>query len=450
MMKKSVFALGVLLTVVYGLWTIPAEANNISVTNVSLQNQSAANGTVEVKFDLTWNNSYSGTDANSASFYDRAWIFVKYSVGGAPDATVGWKHATLTSGGTVTPTADGKGAIANIGIDQTVKWYYGGDGVARNATVRVRVCAIEVVYIPTGQFIYNAANIGGSGYNNYYGAEGSGKQTTVSATTQVPSGASTGWPNGYSAFYIAKYEVSQGQYVDFLNMVTQAHATTRAYTSAANGNTISYTSGNDYGSRYATTTPNRGCNFLSWDDVTGYDTTNTAPGYAAWCGMRPMTEMEFEKAARGGGTTAYTYPWGSSTPSTETYTVDSGTHTKYYANYNNAGGAKPINVGHYLSGDVTRTDAETGASPYGVTDMAGNLWEHLINCASTTTPANGDGDGTTTAPSSWPSASSGKGRRGGGWDKTSDYLRVSNRYYAGWTYAARYYFVGFRPARTAE
>ena len=422
-----------------------AEANNISVTNVSLQNQSVANSTVEVKFDLTWENTFSGTDANSASFYDRAWVFVKYSVGGAPAETVGWKHATLTSGGTVTPEAsDGKGAIVNIGTNQTVKWYYGTDGVAGSATVRVRVCAIEVVYIPTGNFIYNAGNVGGSGYNNF----GGGTQVTVDATTDVPTGASTGWPNGYSAFYIAKYEVSQGQYVDFLNMITQAHATIRAYTSAANGNTISYASGSAYGSRYATTTPNRGCNFLSWDDVTGYDATNIAPGYAAWCAMRPMTEMEFEKAARGGGTTAYTYPWGNSTPSTETYTVDSGTHTKYYANYNNAGGAKPINVGHYLSGDVTRTDEQTGASSYGVTDMGGNLWEHLINCASTTTPANGDG--TTAVPASWPTASSGKGIRGGSWYNTSGNLRVSDRNHAGWTNTARNRNIGFRPARTAE
>jgi formylglycine-generating enzyme required for sulfatase activity len=443
-MIKRLFSICISGFAFLSLFTLTAEANNISVTNVSLQNQSAANATVEVKFDVTWDNTYSGTDANSASFYDRAWIFVKYSVGGAPSATVGWKHATLTSGGTITPTSDGKGAIVNIGTNQTVKWYYGTDGVAGNATVRVRVCAIEVVYIPTGQFIYNAGGAGGSTYNNY----GGGSQSTVSATTNVPTGASTGWPNGYSAFWIAKYEVSQGQYVDFLNMITQAHATIRAYTSAANGNTISYTSGNDYGSRYATTTPNRACNFLSWDDVTGYDTTNTAPGYAAWCAMRPMTEMEFEKAARGGGTTAYTYPWGNSTPSTETYTVDSGTHTKYYANYNNASGAKPINVGHYLSGDVVRTDAETGASPYGVTDMGGNNWEHLINCAATTTPANGDG--TTTTPASWPAASSGKGIRGGSWSNSSAVLRVSDRAYGGWTDTGRYYAVGFRPARTAE
>lgn len=413
-----------------------AEANNIAVSNVSLQNQSVANATVEVKFDLTWDNTFSGTDANSASFYDRAWIFVKYSVGGAPSATVGWKHATLTSGGTVTPEAsDGKGAIVNIGTNQTVKWYYGNDSVAGSATVRVRVCAIEVVYIPAGQFIYNAGGVGGSTYNNY----GGGSQVTVSATTNVPTGASTGWPNGYSAFYIAKYEVSQGQYSDFLNMLPDATASGLYSATTTYGYTITYTAGSAYGSRYAASSGDRGNNFMSWTDATTY---------ASWCGMRPMTEMEFEKAARSGGTTAYTYPWGNATPTTTTYTVDSGTHTKYYANYNNAGGAKPINVGWYLSGDVVRTNEQTGASPYGVTDMGGNDWEHLINCADTTTPANGDG--TTTVPASWPAASSGKGIRGGDWADTSAYLRVSDRYNAGWASTDRNSSVGFRPARTAE
>jgi len=429
---------GIIALCVFLFWQPKAWANNIAVSNVSLQNQSVANATVEVKFDLTWDNTYSGTDANFASFYDRAWVFVKYSVG-APSATVGWKHATLTSGGTVTPTSDGKGAIVNIGTNKTVKWYYGNDGVAGNATVRVRVCAIEVVYIPTGNFIYNAANIGGSGNNNYYGSEGIGKQTTVSATTQVPTGASTGWPNGYSAFYIAKYEASQSQYSDFLNMLPDATASGLYSATTSNGYTITYISGNSYGSRYAASSTNRGNNFMNWTEATTY---------ANWCGMRPMTEMEFEKAARGGGATAYTYPWGNATPTTTTYTVDSGTHTKYYANYNNAAGAKPINVGHYLSGDVARTDAETGASPYGVTDMGGNLWEHLINCASTTTPANGDG--TTTTPASWPAASSGKGLRGGSWAHASGSLRVSDRSFAGWTSTVRFSLMGFRPARTAE
>lgn len=105
-------------------------------------------------------------------------------------------------------------------------------------------------------------------------------------------------------------------------------------------------------------------------------------------------------------------------------------------------------MGHYLSGDVVRTDAETGASPYGVTDMGGNNWEHLINCAATTTPANGDG--TTTTPASWPAASSGKGLRGGCWADSSGSLRVSYRLNAGWPGTGRGGEIGFRPARTAE
>lgn len=418
-------------------------ANNVAVSNVTLENVNLGNASVDIKFTLTQNNTYSGTDANGASFYDRLWIFVKYTAG-TPSENTGWSHATLASGGTVTPASDGKGGICQVGANQTVKWSYGADGVSGVSTVRVKVCAIEVAYIPQGQFIYNGGGIGGSTYNNY----GGGSQATITSAANVPTGASTGWPNGYSAFYIAKYEVSHGQYADFLNMLPQSTATTRFSGQSAYEHTITYASGNSYGSRYASSTPNRACNYLSWDDVLAY---------ASWCGMRPMTEMEFEKAARGGGTTAYTYPWGNTDPSTgnSVYTPSSNTSPydawKYYANFydssNNVTGQDgPTDVGLYLSGDMGRTDEQTGASPYGVTDLAGSLWEHLINCAQTITPANGNG--TVTPPASWPGAASGKGLRGGSWNYESTYLRVSDRYFAGWTDTDRFNTVGFRPART--
>ena len=442
-MKKLILIL--FWTMTCGLWTTPAYANNISVSNTVLQNQDVANSTVEISFDLTWQNPFSGTDANSAAFYDRAWIFVKYWVVDIDSETTGWHHATLTSGGTVTPASDGKGAIVNIGTAQTVKWYYGMDGVTASSNVRVRVSAIEMVYIPEGAFVYNAGNIGGSTYNNY----GAGSQTAVSSAADLPTGAAAGWPNGYSAFYIAKYEASQGQYADFLNMLSAANAVNRfgAYTDWEH--TITYTAANDYGSRYAASATNRASAYISWDDV---------KAYVSWCGLRPMTEMEFEKAARGGGTAnTNLYPWGDTDPETgnnvylpsgHVSPYDAWTHyTNFYDSANNTTGQDgPVNVGLYLSGDVVRTDVQTGASVYGVTDLAGNVWEHLINCDSTTTPANGNG--TITAPISWPGAASGKGMRGGGWSSESTYLRVSARAGAGWSFADRDHVVGFRPART--
>ncbi|MBN2842287.1 MAG: hypothetical protein JXM68_04305, partial [Sedimentisphaerales bacterium] len=108
-----------------GLLTGIARASNVTVTNVSLTNVNVAASTVDIKFDLAQDNTFSGTDANGASFYDRIWVFVKFwKDGWATDGTVGWAHATLTSGGTNTPTSDGKGAFCQTGTLQTVRWNY--------------------------------------------------------------------------------------------------------------------------------------------------------------------------------------------------------------------------------------------------------------------------------------------------------------------------------------
>ena len=132
--------------------------------------------------------------------------------------------------------------------------------------------------------------------------------------------------------------------------------------------------------------------FVSWQD---------ASNYCKWAGRRLPTEAEWELAARG-ITEPRRFPWGDLNPSDTLANFD----------FNSK---DTVRVGSYPK----------GASPFGVLDMAGNVWEWVADYFSADYYNQSADAQDPTGPKGTDGGS--KVLRGGSWADGSKELRITNR-----------------------
>lgn len=203
------------------------------------------------------------------------------------------------------------------------------------------------------------------------------------------------------AFYMDKYEVTVGQYKEFIRATGH-----RALPS--------------WVSKYSPTDRHPVVG-VSWSD---------AMAYAKWAGKRLPTEAEWEKAARG-GLMSKKYPWGDTAPNgTQCNFADKNLNENWNKDWGEDHSDKNINDGYAYAAPV----GSYPANGYGLYDMAGNVWEWCLDAyqedfyknSAPQNPIAGT-DSLRSVTSNFTNIKSDRVLRGGSWSNSISVVRVANR-----------------------
>ncbi|TVR81200.1 MAG: hypothetical protein EA412_03555 [Chitinophagaceae bacterium] len=478
-------------------------ANNVEITGMSYSN------TDEVSFDVSWDNSWRNTGTpGSTENYDGVWIFVKFRDACAKDSlepstyshmwldtdvnahTVPSNAAieigTTNIGGTdrgmgvfIYRDTDGFGTFSVSNI--TLKWDQLAQGVS-GTDWDIKVFAFEMVYIPEGSFY-----VGDASSSNYLKDGSTTSPFLIDSENAITMGTAAGslnqvgtnlsgtlpanFPKGFDAFWVMKYEITQQQYVEYLNTLSRTDQNSAVATPVPPG-IISIASSDRYvmsrtispsfrnGIRmpetFHPTQPIEFFNDLNYNGIENeindgqtiacnFITNAQMRRFLIWSALRPMSELEFEKICRGpesvyGGVITNELAWSLAGNMPGTFTsvagvVNSGAPDELPNNtgiglvHNSSNPNGPIRVGATYTSATDRLEA--GSSYYGVADMSGNVYEFVIRVTSNNSFSGavyGNGGISWNNPAGWTI----HGYRGGafGFGSSTAHLPTSSRVYS--------------------
>ncbi len=490
------------------LFALTIHANNLTISNTTYDGNETI--TFDLSWENSWRTSitqpynYDGiwifvkvrecTQKNlgAPAGFTHAWLSTVGGDHSATNSAPGGEALTIEVGTTdIAATPRGMGVFiyqtadvteaTDIATTVTLRWdktTQAGQMAAIDAADNydVEVFGIEMVYVPQGDFYVGD----GASSNCFQDAGGNPYQITSEASFSVSGtnnrtidpaagNVNANFPKGWDAFWMMKYEITQYQYAEFLNTLTPTQAqerttddlftmTARNYVMSNNAGVVNRQAivldpqGDTRSDRFYVNLDNDNnyneaedglgvaCNFLSLRDVFAY---------LDWAALRPMTELEYEKACRGS-----IYPqlnefaWGSVGITSMQGIVNSGqTNERAIASgvglccygHAGAGASGPMRVGFAATSSTNR--AEAGCSYYGIMDLTGNVMEPYISFYNNTVISDnfngsfGNGELTTDGyqdVASWPSHSGNADysiaiTKGGCWALGSGYLQVSRR-----------------------